>query len=264
MQLANQEAQQFRHEYIGTEHILLGLIGEDSSVAVRVLKNLEVDPSRVRREVETLILSGPHDVVAFDPFPRTPRAKKVIEYAMEEARNLNHDHVGTEHILLGLIREQEGVAAQILMNFGIKLDDVRGEVLAILGRPEARRGKAVARPAEPIPEPPAFCPKCGQPRVVRVLWGWVHLWGQKEEVVRSGKAILGSQNNREGPPWVCLQCAPGWSEVHRLAMQDWEWQLAKEDAITSKDFEKAAQYRDSQDELRRRLSRLVNELLNGE
>ena len=159
-------------------------------------------------EVETLILSGPHDVVAFDPFPRTPRAKKVIEYAMEEARNLNHDHVGTEHILLGLIREEEGVAAQILMNFGIKLDDVRGEVLAILGRPEARRGKAVARPAEPIPEPPAFCPKCGQPRVVRVLWGWVHLWGQKEEVVRSGKAILGSQNNREGPPWVCLQCAP--------------------------------------------------------
>ncbi len=141
----------------------------------------------------------------------TPRAKKVIEYAMEEARNLNHKYVGTEHILLGLLREQEGVAAQILMNLGLKLDEVRDEIKALLGHGLSEGGRNVAEPPEPLPEPPAVCPKCGQPRVVRVLWNWVHLWGQKEEDVRLGKAILAARDNAGGPPWVCLQCAPGWS-----------------------------------------------------
>ncbi|MFN0196787.1 MAG: ATP-dependent Clp protease ATP-binding subunit [Planctomycetaceae bacterium] len=132
MQLANQEAQRFNHEYIGTEHILLGLVKEGSGVAANVLKNLDIDLRKIRMEVERIVQSGP-DMVTMGKLPQTPRAKKVIEYAMEEARNLNHNYVGTEHLLLGLLREQEGVAAQVLMNLGLKLEDVREEVLNLLG-----------------------------------------------------------------------------------------------------------------------------------
>src|SRR5690348_4706824 len=132
MQLANQEAQRFNHEYIGTEHVLLGLIKEGSGVAANVLKNLDIDLRKIRLEVEKLVQSGP-DMVTMGKLPQTPRAKKVIEYSMEEARNLNHNYVGTEHILLGLLREQEGVAAQVLMNLGLKLEEVREEVLNLLG-----------------------------------------------------------------------------------------------------------------------------------
>ena len=139
MQLANQEAQRFNHEYIGTEHILLGLIKEGSGVAANVLKNLDIDLRKIRLEVEKLVQSGP-DMVTMGKLPQTPRAKKVIEYSMEEARNLNHNYVGTEHILLGLLREQEGVAAQVLMNLGLKLEDVREEVLNLLGHGEGAEG----------------------------------------------------------------------------------------------------------------------------
>jgi ATP-dependent Clp protease ATP-binding subunit ClpC len=132
MALANQEAQRFNHEYIGTEHILLGLVKEGSGVGANVLKNLDVDLKKVRLEVEKLVKSGP-DMVAMGKLPQTPRAKKVIEYAIEEARNLNHNYVGTEHLLLGLLREQDGVAAQVLMNLGLKLEEVREEVLNLLG-----------------------------------------------------------------------------------------------------------------------------------
>ncbi len=132
MQLANQEAQRFNHEYIGTEHILLGLVKEGSGVAANVLKNLDIDLRKIRLEVEKIVQAGP-DMVTMGRLPQTPRAKKVIEYSIEEARNLNHNYVGTEHLLLGLLREQEGVAAQVLMNLGLKLEDVREEVLNLLG-----------------------------------------------------------------------------------------------------------------------------------
>src|SRR5437870_706249 len=132
MQLANQEAQRFNHEYIGTEHILLGLVKEGSGVAANVLKNLDIDLRKIRLEVEKIVQAGP-DMVTMGKLPQTPRAKKVIEYSIEEARNLNHNYVGTEHLLLGLLREQEGVAAQVLMNLGLKLEDVREEVLNLLG-----------------------------------------------------------------------------------------------------------------------------------
>jgi ATP-dependent Clp protease ATP-binding subunit ClpA len=132
MQLANQEAQRFNHEYIGTEHLLLGLIKEGSGIAASVLKNLDIDLRKIRLEVERIIQSGPY-VAPMVKLAQTPRAKKVIEYSMEEARNLNHNYVGTEHILLGLLREKEAVAAQVLMNLGLNLENVRAEVLAILG-----------------------------------------------------------------------------------------------------------------------------------
>ncbi|MCA9219783.1 MAG: ATP-dependent Clp protease ATP-binding subunit, partial [Planctomycetales bacterium] len=152
MQLANQEAQRFNHEYIGTEHILLGLVKEGSGVAANVLKNLDVDLRKIRLEVEKLVQSGP-EMVTMGKLPQTPRAKKVIEYSMEEARNLNHNYVGTEHILLGLLREQEGVAAQVLMNLGLKLEEVREEVLNLLGHglegdPGERGGREGAGVAE--------------------------------------------------------------------------------------------------------------------
>lgn len=132
MALANQEAQRLNHEYIGTEHILLGLVKEGSGVGANVLRNLDVDLRRVRLEVEKLVKAGP-EMVTMGKLPQTPRAKKVIEYAIEEARNLNHNYVGTEHLLLGLLREHDGVAAQVLINLGLKLEDVREEVLNLLG-----------------------------------------------------------------------------------------------------------------------------------
>lgn len=132
MQLANQEAQRFCHDYIGTEHILLGLIKEGSGVAANVLMNLNLDVLTIRREVEKIIQPSPLRGT-MDKLPQTPRAKKVIEYSIEEARNLNHNYVGTEHLLLGLLREQDGVAAQVLMNLGLTFSEVREEVLNLLG-----------------------------------------------------------------------------------------------------------------------------------
>ncbi len=141
MALANQEAQRFNHEYIGTEHILLGLVKEGSGVGANVLKNLDVDLRKVRLEVEKLVKAGP-EMVTMGKLPQTPRAKKVIEYAIEEARNLNHNYVGTEHLLLGLLREHDGVAAQVLMNLGLKLEEVREEVLNLLGAGAESEGEA--------------------------------------------------------------------------------------------------------------------------
>jgi len=149
MALANQEAQRFNHEYIGTEHILLGLVKEGSGVGANVLKNLDIDLRKVRLEVEKLVKSGP-EMVTMGKLPQTPRAKKVIEYAIEEARNLNHNYVGTEHLLLGLLREQDGVAAQVLMNLGLKLEEVREEVLNLLGAGVENEGEqAPQEPQEP-------------------------------------------------------------------------------------------------------------------
>src|SRR3954463_10230992 len=134
MQLAAAEAQRFNHEYVGTEHILLGLIKEGSGVAANVLKNLDANLRKIRREVEKIVQTGPGgDQILLGKLPQTPRAKKVIEYAIEEARRLNHNYVGTEHLLLGLLREHDGVAAQVLMNLGLKLEEVREEVLNLLG-----------------------------------------------------------------------------------------------------------------------------------
>jgi ATP-dependent Clp protease ATP-binding subunit ClpC len=129
---ARQEAQRFNHDYIGTEHILLGLIKEGSGVAANVMRNLDVDIKKIRLEVEKMVQSSP-DVVTKGQLPLTPRAKKVMEFSLEEARSLGHNYIGTEHILLGLLRENEGVAAHVLMNLGLKLDEVREEVLNLLG-----------------------------------------------------------------------------------------------------------------------------------
>src|SRR5579875_153630 len=124
MQLANQEAQRLNHEYIGTEHILLGLIKEGGGVAAHALKAFDIDLDKIRQQIEMIVQTGPDTVTTGK---LTPRSREVIRYAIEECKNLNHNYVGTEHLLLGLLREWEGVAAQVLINFGLKLSDVRIE-----------------------------------------------------------------------------------------------------------------------------------------
>ncbi|MGH7198238.1 MAG: ATP-dependent Clp protease ATP-binding subunit [Candidatus Omnitrophota bacterium] len=130
--LAKQEAKRFNHDYIGTEHVLLGLLREGEGVAAAVLQSLGMNLNNIRIEVEKLVQVGPATVVSGD-LPFTPKAKKVMELAMEEARTLGHNYIGTEHLLLGLIREGEGVASQVFMNMGLDLEKVREEVIKLLG-----------------------------------------------------------------------------------------------------------------------------------
>lgn len=130
--LAKEEAKRFNHDYIGTEHILLGLVREGEGVAAAVLASFGLTPDKIRIEVEKLVQPGPTTVISGD-LPFTPKAKKVMELATEEARALGHNYIGTEHLLLGLIREGEGVASQVLMNLGLELERVRGEVMNLLG-----------------------------------------------------------------------------------------------------------------------------------
>ena len=132
MGLAKAEAQRLNHEYIGTEHVLLGLVQEGSGVAANVLKNMNIDLKRIRTEIEKIVKGSP-TLVTQGNLPFTPRAKKVLELAVEEASNLGHNYIGTEHLLLGLIKENEGIAARVLLNLGVKLEEVRDEILEFLG-----------------------------------------------------------------------------------------------------------------------------------
>jgi ATP-dependent Clp protease ATP-binding subunit ClpA len=133
--MAREDAHELHHEYVGTEHLLLGLIREGAGVADTVLTNLGVDQERMRDRLLEVVQQGKADYARPD-LPYTSRAKKVLELAMQEARVLNHSYVGTEHLLLGLIAEQKGIAAQVLVDAGVTLDAARQEVLRILGTPE--------------------------------------------------------------------------------------------------------------------------------
>ncbi|MFC1575282.1 ATP-dependent Clp protease ATP-binding subunit [Gemmatimonadota bacterium] len=130
--MAREEAIRLQHDYVGTEHILLGLIREGEGVAAAVLTNLNVDLDAVHEGVEESVRTG-KATIALGELPYTSRAKKVLEYAMAEAREMNHSYVGTEHLLLGLLREEKGIAAQVLNNLGITLEEARAETLKVLG-----------------------------------------------------------------------------------------------------------------------------------
>jgi ATP-dependent Clp protease ATP-binding subunit ClpC len=132
--LAQEEAQRFNQNYIGTEHLLLGLVRENVGVAARALNNLGVDLEKVRNAVRFIIGQGKQSVSR--EIGLTPRSKKVVELAVEEARRMNHHYIGTEHILLGLIREGEGIAAGVLESMGVSLDQVRRQVILILSQPD--------------------------------------------------------------------------------------------------------------------------------
>ena len=129
--LAQEEARGLGHDYIGTEHLLLGLVHEGEGVAAKVLSNLGVELAKVRSAVELIIGRGDHEVAG--EICLTPRVKKVLELAVDEARRLGHDFIGTEHLLLGLIREGEGVAARVLESLGANLEKVRTDTTRVLG-----------------------------------------------------------------------------------------------------------------------------------
>ncbi|HUQ47796.1 MAG TPA: ATP-dependent Clp protease ATP-binding subunit [Gemmatimonadaceae bacterium] len=131
--MAREEAERLRHEYVGTEHILLGLIREGEGVAAAVLQNLSVDLDEIQQKIEDTVKKGKAASATGPDLPYTSRAKKVLELAMAEARDLTHNYVGTEHLLLGLLREEKGIAAQVLTDAGINLDAARTETLRLLG-----------------------------------------------------------------------------------------------------------------------------------
>src|SRR5512144_494452 len=162
LQMAREEAARLHHEYVGTEHILLGLIREGEGVAAAVLTNLNVDLEDIQQKIEETVKKGKAAAAAGPDLPYTSRAKKVLELAMKEARELNHTYVGTEHLLLGLIAEGKGIAAQVLVEAGATLDVTRNEVLRILGSPHSeyqagepllRRRPAVRKSTEPTARP---------------------------------------------------------------------------------------------------------------
>jgi ATP-dependent Clp protease ATP-binding subunit ClpC len=135
--LAQEEARTLKHNYIGTEHILLGLLREEEGLAARVLESLDITVERVRAQVVRIVGSG--EEVTSGQIPFTPRAKKVLELALREALSLGHNYIGTEHILLGLVRENEGVAARILLDFDADSEKIRNEVIRMLSGPGGRR-----------------------------------------------------------------------------------------------------------------------------
>lgn len=142
LRLAQEEAQRFNHNYIGTEHLLLGLIGLDDSLAGQILQSLGVTPAHVRIQVEMIVGRG--DRVVTGEIGLTPRAKKVLELAVDEARRLNHQYIDTEHLLLGLVREGEGIAAGVLESLGVTLERIRR---AITDVSYVRRTEAAGEPA---------------------------------------------------------------------------------------------------------------------
>ena len=149
--MAREEAIRLQHDYVGTEHILLGLIREGEGVAAAVLTNLNVDLDQIHDQVEESVKKG-KATIALGELPYTSRAKKVLEFAMAEARELNHSYVGTEHLLLGLLREEKGIAAQVLNSLGVSMEEARSETLKVLGSdvgPSEPAGIGGGAPATP-------------------------------------------------------------------------------------------------------------------
>jgi ATP-dependent Clp protease ATP-binding subunit ClpC len=132
--LAQEEARALKHNYIGTEHILLGLLREEEGLAARVLESLDITVEEVRAQVARIIGPGDEPIVS-GQIPFTPRAKKVLELSLREALSLKHNYIGTEHILLGLVRENEGVAARILLDFDADAEKIRNEIMRVLSGP---------------------------------------------------------------------------------------------------------------------------------
>jgi ATP-dependent Clp protease ATP-binding subunit ClpC len=169
--LAQDEARALRHNYIGTEHLLLGLLREEEGIAARVLESLGVTIEDVRAEVARIVGQG--DVVETGQIPFTPRAKRVLELSLREALSLGHNWIGTEHLLLGVAREDEGVAMQILRESDVDADRIRDEVIRMLGRPP--RAGGAPPPPVPWPRPPSRRrrPRGTPAPYLLVALGWV-------------------------------------------------------------------------------------------
>jgi len=215
--LAQEEARMLNHNYLGTEHILLGLIHEGEGVAAKVLESLGISLEAVRQQVEEIIGQGQQAPSGHIPF--TPRAKKVLELASREALQLGHNYIGTEHILLGLVREGEGVAAQVLVKLGADLNRVRQQVVELLH-------------GHPGQEPASDRPRRGKRAQARVMADAV---ARVDALDRRLAAI---------ERWVGMR--PDLDDVDQEIAQV---RREKEAAIDTQDFENAAALRDKEKEL---------------
>jgi ATP-dependent Clp protease ATP-binding subunit ClpA len=215
--LAQEEARMLNHDHLGTEHLLLGLLHEGEGVAAKVLESLEISPEAVRRETEAMIGRGQQAAPGSIPF--TPRAKKALELALREANHLGHDYIGTEHILLGLVREGEGVAARVLAGLGADLNRVRQQVIQLLhgwvGEDVAGTGRPAGRP--------------GRVRPVDDL----------QSRIDSADLRLAAVER-----WVGMRPDP-----HELDQEIAQLRREKEAAIDAQDFEAAAALRNKEKEL---------------
>src|SRR5512133_3532246 len=151
--MAREEAARLHHEYVGTEHILLGLIREGEGVAAAVLQHLNVELEEIQQKIEETVKKGKAAQATGPDLPYTSRAKKVLELAMGEARELGHSYVGTEHLLLGLLREEKGIAAQVLADANVSLEAARAETLRLLGGTETSQGRTTPPQGTPTPAP---------------------------------------------------------------------------------------------------------------
>jgi ATP-dependent Clp protease ATP-binding subunit ClpC len=156
--LAREWAARLNHEYVGTEHALLGIISEGEGVASTVLRNLGVEPNSIEQKLLTTIRAGRATGVRVADLPYTSRAKKALELAMQEAKDLNHSYVGTEHLLIGLLAEEKGIAAQVLVDSGVTLDAARSETMRVLGVTGPDRPAALPFPRAEIAPPPGTLP----------------------------------------------------------------------------------------------------------
>jgi ATP-dependent Clp protease ATP-binding subunit ClpC len=178
---AQEEAGLLNHGYIGTEHLLLGVLREEEGVAARALTSMDISLDEVRRQVEEIVGRGKTPPTGHIPF--TPRAKKVLELSLRESIELGHNYIGSEHLLLGLLREREGVAAQVLVKQGASLDAVRDTVLTLHEHP------AEAYDVEPVPEAEPgggpVCPRCRKPLEETAGWRVIDIPGEGEGETRA-------------------------------------------------------------------------------
>ncbi len=262
--LAQEEARSLSHNHIGTEHILLGLLREDGGLAARVLDSLNVTIERTRQQVVRIIGRG--EEVSPDQIPFTPRAKKVLELALREALSLGHNYIGTEHILLGLVRENEGVAARILLGFNADPEAIRNQVLRMLSEPGIEQpGPYQARTLESSPAGregwlegvrPLLGPLAGE---IRTELGRAPDPGDLLLVLGCAKHTLAGR----ALDHMGLDVDTLWGVVQKLRTDDEhaceqlalnieEAAAARDRAIDEEDFETAARHRDLERTLRER------------
>lgn len=265
LKLANEEAKRFHHEYIGTEHLLLGLVEEGAGIAAQVLMSFDLDLRKIRLEVEKIIQSGPGPV-QLDALPQTPRTRKAIEYALAEARELRHTYVGTEHLLLGLLREEEGVAAQILMNLGVFLKSVRSKVLQLLGHdiklPETDEVEALDIQIEELERDKEEYIAEQRFDMADQLRDQIDaLNNKRQELIeaRNRKRAIARKQETD------LSSLPleTQQEIREIDAQIERLNKEKEDAIAVQDFEKAAYNRDAANKLHKTKKRLIRRAKRG-